>query len=85
MSPPSIQREMELKGEEVIVSVPPGHDIRWANMPLSRRYRASMMFTKPTNLHQSAGMQATDAFACIRWHMAKLFPEIKKNTPGEIV
>jgi len=82
--PPSIQREMELKGEEVIVSMPPGPDNPLGKHALVTSIPGIMIHetNKPASISRYA------SHGCIRMHpvhMAKLFPEIKKNTPGEIV
>jgi len=82
--PPSIQREMELRGEEVIVSIPPGPENPLGKHALVTSIPGIMIHetNRPTSISRFA------SHGCIRLHpthMARLFPEVKKNTPGEIV
>ncbi len=82
--PPSIQEEMAIEGKEVLVSVPPGPD-----NPLGRH--AIMTSIPGILLHETnkpASISRFVSHGCIRVHpdhMAKLYPEVKKNTPGEII
>lgn len=82
--PPSIQKEMELEGKEVILAVGPGPDNPLGKHALSTSIPGILLHE--TNKPASIGRYASHG--CIRIHpvhMAKLFPEVKKNTPGEIV
>lgn len=82
--PPSIQKEMELEGKEVITSVAPGPDNPLGKHALTTSIPGILLHE--TNKPASIGRYASHG--CIRvhpMHMAKLFPEVKKNTPGEIL
>jgi L,D-transpeptidase ErfK/SrfK len=82
--PPSIQKEMELEGKEVITSIAPGPDNPLGKHALTTSIPGILLHE--TNKPASIGRYASHG--CIRvhpMHMAKLFPEVKKNTPGEIL
>lgn len=82
--PPSIQREMELEGKEVILSVGPGPDNPLGKHALTTSIPGILIH----ETNRPASISRYASHGCIRvhpMHMAKLFPEVKKNTPGEIV
>ncbi|HSW62663.1 MAG TPA: L,D-transpeptidase family protein [Dissulfurispiraceae bacterium] len=82
--PPSIQEEMAREGKEVLVSVPPGPD-----NPLGRyALKTSLPGILLHETNKPASISRFASHGCIRIHpdhMAKLFPEVRRNTPGEII
>ncbi|HMK42776.1 MAG TPA: L,D-transpeptidase family protein [Dissulfurispiraceae bacterium] len=82
--PPSIQEEMEKEGKEVVTSVPPGP----AN-PLGKyALKTSIPGILIHETNKPASISRFASHGCIRVHpahMEKFFPEVTRNTPGEIL
>jgi murein L,D-transpeptidase YcbB/YkuD len=82
--PPSIQEEMEKEGKEVLVTVPPGPD-----NPLGKHaIKTSLPGIMIHETNKPASISRFASHGCIRVHpehMAKLFPEVRRDFPGEII
>lgn len=82
--PPSIQEEMAREGKEVLVTVPPGPDNPLGRYALKTSIPGILLHetNKPSSISRFA------SHGCIRVHpvhMEKLFPNVQRNTPGEII
>lgn len=82
--PPSIQTEMEEHGKEVVASVPPGPE-----NPLGKyAIRTSIPGILIHSTTMPSSIYSFSSHGCIRLsptQMKEFFPQIKVNTPGEII
>ena len=82
--PPSIQTQMEEHGKEVVVSVPPGPE-----NPLGKyAIRTSIPGILIHSTTMPSSIYSFSSHGCIRLsptQMKAFFPQIKVNTPGEII
>jgi len=82
--PPSIRREMEAKGEEVVRVVPPG-----PRNPLGKQaIKTTMSGIMIHGTQKPASINTYSSHGCIRVmpeHMESLFRSVAISTPGEII